>query len=107
MLLGQFELFILSLENHDMVTWSHCIKNLFCQIFFNMHLHLIFYLIFDIRPFTVLPFSVRLSRARTLTGRHIGLECTKEPEVRVNGGGGREARKIEELSCPRKLSPTP
>ena len=38
---------------------------------------------------------------------HLGLECTKEPGVWVNGIGGREVIKVEELSSPPKLSLTP
>ena len=53
------------------------------------------------------PGTVRLSRVLTLKGCHFGLECTKEPGVWVNGIGGREVIKVEELSSPPKLSLTP
>jgi len=77
-------------------------------IFINFNLNqLIFYLIFDTRQLTVPNFPVRLSRALTSMGCHISLECTKEPGVWVNGSGGREVRKIEELSSPPKLSLIP
>ena len=49
----------------------------------------------------------KIVKSTNLKGVPSWFECTKEPGVWVNRIGGREVRKIEELSSPPKLSPTP